>query len=131
MTTTAPAAAQLPAPRFRISRYRRLAWWGSGLACALSVLGLVLCWLNPAIAAPLRPGLDFTGGTQIQLERRCDGVCGPIAAAQVQRRIAALQLPEQAGEERPNLAGTAVQVLDQGARWCCACRISSLIRPLP
>jgi preprotein translocase subunit SecF len=114
MTTTAPAATPLPSPRFRISRYRRLAWWGSGLACALSVVGLVLCWLNPAIGAPLRPGLDFTGGTQIQLERRCDGDCGRLDASQLQRRIAALRLPEQAGEAPPNLAGTAVQVLDQG-----------------
>ena len=114
MTTTAPAAAQLPAPRFRISRHRRLAWWGSALACGLSVLGLLLCWLNPSIAAPLRPGLDFTGGTQIQLERRCGSACGPLDASEVQRRVAALQLPVQAGEETPNLAGTAVQVLDQG-----------------
>jgi preprotein translocase subunit SecF len=114
MTTTAPVPSRLPAPRFRISRYRRLAWWGSALACGLSVLGLLLCWFNPAIGAPLRPGLDFTGGTQIQLERRCDGACGPLDASAVQRRLAGLQLPVQAGEEMPNLAATAVQVLDQG-----------------
>ena len=113
-TTTAPAASSLPIPRFRISRHRRLAWWGSSLACGLSVIGLVLCWLNPAIGAPLRPGLDFTGGTQIQLERRCDGACTPLSPSQVQRRLAGLQPPVQAGEEAPNLAATAVQVLDQG-----------------
>ncbi|MEY4297201.1 MAG: hypothetical protein RLZZ423_380 [Cyanobacteriota bacterium] len=113
MTPSAPA----PSPRFRISRHRRLAWWGSGLACLLSLIGLALCWLNPAIGAPLRPGLDFTGGTQIQLERACGATCSPLSAAQVQRRLAALRLPAAEGgqaDAAPNLAGVAVQVLDQG-----------------
>lgn len=114
MTTTAPAAAPLPNPRFRISRHRRLAWWGSGLACVLSVIGLVLCWLNPAIGAPLRPGLDFTGGTQIQLERRCANACADLTAPVLQRRIQAVQLPATPGASSPNLAAAAVQVLDQG-----------------
>lgn len=108
-------AASLPTPRFRINRHRQLAWWGSGLACLLSLIGLLLCWLNPAIGAPLRPGLDFTGGTQIQLERGCGSSCAPVTAAQVQRRIAALALPPGDGPETaPNLAAAAVQVLDQG-----------------
>ena len=115
MTTAAPPAAPLPNPRFRINRHRRLAWWGSGLACLLSVIGLVLCWLNPAIGAPLRPGLDFTGGSQIQLERNCGSSCPPLSAGQLQRRIAALTLPAGDGpESAPNLAAAAVQVLDQG-----------------
>jgi len=115
MTTSTPAAATPPSPRFRISRHRRLAWWGSGLACLLSVLGLLLCWLNPAIGAPLRPGLDFTGGTQIQLERSCGTSCPPITPVQVQRRLAAVALPAAEGPEAaPNLAAVAVQVLDQG-----------------
>jgi preprotein translocase subunit SecF len=109
-----PASAAIPTPRFRISRYRRLAWWGSGLACLLSVIGLVLCWLNPAIGSPLKPGLDFTGGTQIQIERQCSGSCSPITSAEVQRRLSQLQLPEAPGEQAPNLGAAMVQVLDQG-----------------
>ena len=115
MTTSAPAPVSLPSPKFRINRHRRLAWWGSGLACLLSLIGLALCWLNPTIGAPLRPGLDFTGGTQIQLERSCGTSCSPLTAAQLQRRIASLSLPAgDGGEAAPNLAGAAVQVLDQG-----------------
>ncbi|MEB3265005.1 MAG: protein translocase subunit SecF [Cyanobacteriota bacterium] len=87
-----------PSPRFRINRYRRLAWLGSALALALSVLGLVLCWLNPAIGAPLKPGLDFTGGTQIQVERVCASTCTPLSAFNVQQQI----------------EGSTVQVLDGG-----------------
>ena len=112
MTSTATAPA--PNPRFRINRHRRLAWWGSGLACLLSLIGLLLCWLNPAIGAPLRPGLDFTGGTQIQLERRCVGACTPLTPLQLQRQLAGLSLPAEPGQAAPNLSGVAVQVLDQG-----------------
>ena len=104
----------LPSPRFRITRHRRLAWVGSGLACLLSLVGLVLCWINPEIGAPLRPGLDFTGGTQIQLERACPGPCSPITADDLQRRIARLSLPAEPGATAPSLNAAAVQVLDQG-----------------
>ena len=104
----------LPSPRFRISRYRRLAWWGSGLACLLSVVGLVLCWLNPSIGAPLRPGLDFTGGTQIQLERQCGESCSSLTSAEISATLAKLSLPEADGQTPPNLSAAGVQVLDQG-----------------
>jgi preprotein translocase subunit SecF len=104
----------LPSPRFRITRHRRLAWVGSGLACLFSLVGLVLCWINPEIGAPLRPGLDFTGGTQIQLERACPGPCSPITADDLQRRIARLSLPAEPGATAPSLNAAAVQVLDQG-----------------
>jgi len=107
--------AALPHPHFRISRYRWLAWIGSGLACLLSVVGLVLCWLNPSIGLPLKPGLDFTGGTQIQMARDCgSAACTPLTAADVQRQVAALRLSTPAGEQPPNLGSTSVQVLDQG-----------------
>ena len=62
-----PDSVPTPSPRFRINRYRRLAWIGSGIAVVLSLLGVLLCWLNPGIGAPLRPGLDFTGGTLVEV----------------------------------------------------------------
>lgn len=108
------STSTLPSPRFRISRYRRLAWWGSGLACVLSVVGLVLCWLNPSIGAPLRPGLDFTGGTQIQLERQCGESCSNLTSAEISATLAKLRLPEAEGQAPPNLSAAGVQVLDQG-----------------
>jgi preprotein translocase subunit SecF len=104
-----------PTPRFRINRHRRLAWIGSALACALSILGLILCWLDPSIASPLKPGLDFTGGTQIQVERACGKACPPLTAPEVQQRVARISLPDQAGERSPSLGSASVQVLDKGA----------------
>lgn len=113
--TSSVSAPSTPSLRFRISRYRQLAWWGSGLACLLSLLGLLLCWLNPAIGSPLKPGLDFTGGTQIQIERRCaPAACSAITAPQVQQELAGVILPAQPGDVSPRLSGVAVQVLDRG-----------------
>jgi preprotein translocase subunit SecF len=104
----------LPAPRFRISRWRRPAWIGSLLGCALSLLGLVLCWSNPAIQAPLRPGLDFTGGTQIQLERSCPTTCPALGADAVRQALASLRLPPDRDQAAPAVGGSAVQLLDGG-----------------
>ncbi len=107
------AMSSAPSPRFRISRHRRLAWIGSALACGLSLLGLVLCWLNPAIHAPLRPGLDFTGGTQVQVERDC-APCAPVTADEIRLGLTNLRLPASEGDRAPNLGSTSVQVLDGG-----------------
>ncbi|WP_094584498.1 protein translocase subunit SecF [Synechococcus sp. BO 8801] len=103
----------VPSPRFRINRHRRLAWLGSGLACGLSLLGLALCWLNPAIHAPLRPGLDFTGGTQVQVERDC-APCKPVTPVEVREGLSRLTLPSPEGERPPSLGSASVQVLDGG-----------------
>lgn len=104
-----------PAPRFRINQHRRLAWIGSAAATLLSLLGLLLCWINPSIASPLRPGLDFTGGTQVRLERACSGSCGLLAAPDLQSRVTAVRLPVEAGGGTPpSLSSASVQVLDSG-----------------
>ena len=112
----------VPSPRFRISRHRWLAWISSGLACFLSVLGMVLCWLHPSIRSPLKPGLDFTGGTQIQVLRACGAnrssdpaaACSSITAPAIQKQVAALRLTSQGNDQAPNLGSTSVQVLDRG-----------------
>jgi preprotein translocase subunit SecF len=124
VTAANPAANPTPSPagpprdlpplRFRISRWRRQAWVGSLLACTLSLLGLALCWSNPTIGAPLRPGLDFTGGTQIQLERRCPEACPDLGIDAVRQSLAGIRLPSEAGEPAPALNAAAVQLLDNG-----------------
>ena len=102
-------------PRFRITRIRRLGWMASGLAVLLSVVGMALCWSDPRIGAPLRPGLDFTGGTQLQIERSCQGTdCSRLSAASVQQTLAGIDLPAAGSEEAPRLSNAGVQVLDGG-----------------
>lgn len=108
------STAAIPIRYMRISRHRRLAWIASAIACGLSLLGLVLCWLNPTIGLPLKPGLDFTGGTQIQVERRCQNACAELSVSQLQQRLSDLSLPAVPGEITPNLSSSSVQVLDGG-----------------
>jgi preprotein translocase subunit SecF len=62
----------------------------------------------------LRPGLDFTGGTQIQLERSCGSGCGELTVASVQQRLSSLRLPDGPDLPAPNLAGASIQLLDDG-----------------
>lgn len=98
----------------RVNRHRRQLWLVSAVALLLSLIGMTLSWLNPAIGAPLRPGLDFTGGTQIQLERSCGNACADLTVAALQQRIGQLRLEPGEGQAAPNLAGSSVQLLDGG-----------------
>ncbi len=103
-----------PIQYFRITRFRRIAWWGSALACLISLIGIGLSWLNPAIGAPLKPGLDFTGGTRIQIERACEPNCSAVTVLHVSERLDSLKLPAEGDVAAPGLRGAPVQVLDQG-----------------
>lgn len=115
MTSSPSESAALPKIQyFRITRHRRIAWWGSAVACLISLIGIGLCWLSPSIGAPLKPGLDFTGGTRIQLDRACHPKCSAITVAQVSERLDGLKLPDESGTAAPSLRGAPVQVLDQG-----------------
>ena len=63
---TSSSGALLREPSFRINRYRRFCMVLTVFLLFISLLGLMLSWLSP-IHAPLSPGLDFTGGTLIQV----------------------------------------------------------------
>lgn len=91
-----------------------LCWWISGLACVLSLVGMTLSWLSPSIGSPLKPGLDFTGGTQIQLTRQCGADCAQLQAEQVRAGLQKLTLPAGEKGATPNLSGASVQLLDKG-----------------
>ena len=60
-------------------------WWGiSGLAIAISIVAMVISFSS--LNAPIRPGLDFIGGTRLQIERDCsvvDNCNAPIENADV------------------------------------------------
>ncbi len=99
---------------FRVNRHRRLLWLISIGALLLSLLGMAISWRNSAIGAPLRPGLDFTGGTQIQIERSCNPACAPLAVPAVEASLRQLALPAEPGAPSPSLAGVAIQLLDGG-----------------
>jgi preprotein translocase subunit SecF len=85
-------------PAFRIHKHRRFCISLTVVLVIFSVLGIILSWLSP-IHAPLKPGLDFTGGTAIQVERICKSSCTDFSIIDLRK-----QLPP----------GAVVQTLDAG-----------------
>lgn len=73
-----------------INKWRNL-WWTISSAVILSgIISMVISWQNPNIKAPLRPGLDFIGGTRLQLVRDCSqpGNCDQPIDINVVREVA-------------------------------------------
>ena len=97
-----------------LSRNRSRVWWVSAIAMLISAVGLVLCTFQ--LGTPLRPGLDFTGGTQIQLERACGDSerCSELQVSAVSDQLQSLELPSDDNDPRPKLDGSRVQLLDGG-----------------
>jgi preprotein translocase subunit SecF len=56
--------------QFSITRQRKIWWILSATLSVLSIACMVISSLGP-LHSPLRPGLDFVGGTSIQIERDC------------------------------------------------------------
>lgn len=64
---------------------QRGTWWLiSGLLIVVSIAGMALSWAQ--FNGPVKPGLDFIGGTRLQIERSCndEAVCeNPIDIADI------------------------------------------------
>ncbi|BAZ14419.1 protein-export membrane protein SecF [Calothrix sp. NIES-4071] len=76
--------------KLAVNKTRKL-WWGlSSALIIISIISMVISTFNPQIKAPLRPGLDFIGGTRLQLERDCTvpGNCDKPIDINVVRDIA-------------------------------------------
>jgi preprotein translocase subunit SecF len=57
--------------KLSINKSRSL-WWIISCAVILAgIISMIISWQNPNIRAPLRPSLDFVGGTRLQFERDC------------------------------------------------------------
>lgn len=71
-----------------IIRQRSFWWLISGLVILASLIGMIISWQQ--FGAPLRPGLDFVGGTRIQVTRDCAvAECDvPIESADVRSLLA-------------------------------------------
>ena len=100
--------------RLPLTSRRRQVWLISVLVLLFSLSGIVMSWTNPQIRSPLRPGLDFTGGTKIQLERRCAEACPELSVSSIEKTLVSIQLPVEPGRRAPNLDAARVQLLDRG-----------------
>ncbi len=87
--------------KLRLSKLRTLCWSLSSLLILLGVMAMAVSWTQ--FQAPLRLGLDFVGGTRLQLERDCSqaNACDrPIETAEVREVL-----------EAQGLGGSSIQVL--------------------
>jgi preprotein translocase subunit SecF len=86
---------------------QRSLWWG--ISAAVVLAGVVAMFINwQQIKAPLRPSLDFVGGTRLQLELDCtkpNNCDKPIDPAIVREVM-----------EAQNLPGSSIQVVGNEAR---------------
>lgn len=89
--------------KLSINKSRKL-WWAISTAIILAgLIAMLISWQQ--IGAPLRPSLDFVGGTRLQFERDCsqpNNCAQPINVAQV-REVLASQ----------GLANSSIQILGQ------------------
>lgn len=84
---------------------QRTLWWAISLLVTLAgIIAMGLSWQQ--FHSPLRPGLDFVGGTRLQLERDCSqaSVCeSPITTSDVEAVLA-----------QDGLESSTIQVLGDG-----------------
>ncbi len=100
--------------RIRLSKNRKLVWLISGFLCFISVSGMLICFLNPSINSPLNLGLDYTGGTQITLERECEKKCVKINTEDISKNLNSLSFvnSNKQSTKSPNLNRSEIRLLD-------------------
>ncbi|MEB3280347.1 MAG: protein translocase subunit SecF [Lyngbya sp.] len=85
---------------------RRSLWWTiSGVVILSGLIAMAISWTRPDIGAPLRPGLDFVGGTRLQLELDCsvpNNCNGPIQLDEVRQVL-----------NNQGLGNSSIQLLDK------------------
>ena len=79
--------------KLNINKARGTWWTISAIIILSGIISMVISSLNPNIKAPLRPSLDFIGGTRLQLVRDCGkiGNCDQPIDINVVREVARSQ----------------------------------------
>ncbi|HAC64492.1 MAG TPA: protein translocase subunit SecF [Cyanothece sp. UBA12306] len=88
--------------KIHILKWERLWWSISALIVLVGIIAMVISFSN--FGAPLRPGLDFIGGTRLQLQLACgveDNCDQPINTGEVQDIL-----------NQQGLSGATIQVLE-------------------
>ena len=75
---------------------------------------MLICLKSASIKAPLNLGLDYTGGTQITLERSCNDDCISLNTSEISKNIIALKNKDKnfISNSSPNLTRSQIQLLD-------------------
>ena len=93
--------------KFSVIKQRSI-WWNISAAIILAgIVSMAISWTRPDIRAPLRPSLDFIGGTRLQFELDCTKPenCKPIDIAAVRQIM-----------DAQGLSGSSIQVIGKEQR---------------
>ncbi|MEG4110397.1 MULTISPECIES: protein translocase subunit SecF [unclassified Microcoleus] len=93
--------------KFSVIKQRSI-WWSMSAAIILAgIVSMAISWTRPDIRAPLRPSLDFIGGTRLQFELDCTKPenCKPIDLAAVREVL-----------DAQGLGGSSIQVIGKEQR---------------
>ena len=98
----------------QLYKNRKIVWLVSLSLSLISIVGMLLCFKSPNINAPLNLGLDYTGGTQITLERSCNDGCFDLNTSDLSNKITALKNVDEnfTSNISPNLSRSQIQLLD-------------------
>ena len=101
---------------FNVQLYknRKIVWLVSFSLCLTSIIGMLICLKSTSIKAPLNLGLDYTGGTQIILERSCNDDCITLDTSQIANNLNVLKNQDKRfnSNTSPNLIRSKIQLLD-------------------
>ncbi len=101
---------------FNVQLYknRKFVWLLSFSLSILSIIGMIVSFKSPTINSPLNLGLDYTGGTQIILERDCNDKCNEINTNEITNYIRTMSNKDQSfsSDNPPNLTRSKIQLLD-------------------
>ncbi len=98
----------------QLYKNRKVVWLVSFSLSLISIIGMLLCYRSSTINAPLNLGLDYTGGTQITLERQCNNICIELNTSDISNKIIALKNSDKNFNlnTSPNLSRSQIQLLD-------------------
>ena len=98
----------------KLSKNRKIVWLISFFLVLSSIIGMFSCLLNSKINSPLNLGLDYTGGTQITLERKCENKCGNLNSQEIAQTLNSLTFVNNNNQsiKSPNLNRSEIRLLD-------------------
>tara|TARA_Y100001968_G_scaffold12324_1_gene10227 strand:+ start:633 stop:1607 length:975 start_codon:yes stop_codon:yes gene_type:complete len=98
----------------QLYKKRKIVWAISFSLSLVSIVGMLICYKSPTISAPLNLGLDYTGGTQITLERSCNNACNELNTNEISTKIISLKTSDENFTKinSPNLLRSQIQLLD-------------------
>ncbi len=98
----------------QLYKNRKFVWLVSFSLCLISIIGMLISIKSSSINSPLNLGLDYTGGTQITLERSCTDDCINLNTREISNNVIALKNQDKnfISNTSPDLARSQIQLLD-------------------